>query len=63
MHVGDTVYAVGNPLGELAYTMTRGMISALDRDITTQDSSTGESKTVNMFQFDAAVNNGNSGGP
>jgi serine protease Do len=54
---------VGNPLGELAYTMTRGMISALDRDITTQDSSTGESKTVNMFQFDAAVNNGNSGGP
>jgi len=61
--VGDTVYAVGNPLGELAYTMTRGMISALDRDITTQDSTTRESKTVNMFQFDAAVNSGNSGGP
>lgn len=63
MHVGDTVYAVGNPLGELAYTMTRGMISALDRDITTQDSTTRESKTINMFQFDAAVNSGNSGGP
>ncbi len=61
--VGDTVYAVGNPLGELAYTMTRGMISALDRDITSQDETTGETTTVNMFQFDAAVNSGNSGGP
>jgi serine protease Do len=63
MRVGDTVYAVGNPLGELAYTMTRGMVSALDRDISSQDETTGETKTVNMFQFDAAVNSGNSGGP
>ena len=63
MRVGDTVYAVGNPLGELAYSMTRGMVSALDRDITSQDSNTRETKTINMFQFDAAVNSGNSGGP
>jgi len=63
MRVGDTVYAVGNPLGELHYTMTRGMVSALDREISTQDSRTREIKTVNMFQIDAAVNSGNSGGP
>lgn len=56
--VGQTVYAVGNPLGELTYTMTSGIVSAMDRRITT-----GENVTVNMFQFDAAVNNGNSGGP
>jgi serine protease Do len=63
MQVGETVYAVGNPLGELAYTMTKGMVSALDRDITSTDSETGLSSTVNMFQIDAAVNSGNSGGP
>ena len=63
MAVGDTVYAVGNPLGELEYTMTSGMVSALDRDITTYESSTGTSNTINMFQIDAAVNSGNSGGP
>lgn len=56
--VGDTVYAVGNPLGELTYTMTTGTISALDRFI-----STSESTNINMFQIDAAVNSGNSGGP
>ncbi len=63
MVVGDTVFAVGNPLGELAYTMTKGMVSALDRDISTTDSQTGVITTINMFQIDAAVNSGNSGGP
>ena len=63
MAVGDTVYAVGNPLGELEYTMTGGMVSALDRDISTYDSSTGTYTSINMFQIDAAVNSGNSGGP
>lgn len=61
--VGEDVYAVGNPLGELGYTMTSGMISALDRDITTYDSSAGTYTSINMFQIDAAVNSGNSGGP
>ncbi len=56
--VGDTVYALGNPLGELTYTFTSGMISALDREIQT-DTNT----KINMFQMDAAVNSGNSGGP
>lgn len=63
MAVGDSIYAVGNPLGELEYTMTSGMVSALDRDITTYDSDTGSYNTINMFQIDAAVNSGNSGGP
>ena len=57
--VGDTVYAVGNPLGELTYTMTSGMVSALDREISTEEDGT----TINMFQIDAAINSGNSGGP
>jgi serine protease Do len=63
MRVGRDVYAVGNPLGELAYSMTDGMISALDREITTTDKNTGRTTTVNMFQISAAVNSGNSGGP
>ncbi len=63
MFVGDSVFAVGNPLGELEYTMTGGMVSALDRDISTYDSATGSYTTINMFQIDAAVNSGNSGGP
>ena len=58
MKVGDFVFPVGNPLGELTYTMTSGIISALDREI-----STDTAKKVNMFQIDAAVNEGNSGGP
>ena len=62
IRVGETIYAVGNPLGELDYTMTKGMISAMDREITTTSES-GATSTINMFQIDAAVNSGNSGGP
>ena len=58
MKVGQTIYTVGNPLGQLDYTMTTGIVSALDRTIRT-DTNT----SVNMFQIDAAVNSGNSGGP
>lgn len=61
--VGEDVYAVGNPLGELGFTMTKGVVSALDRDITSYDSGTRTYNTINMFQIDAAVNSGNSGGP
>lgn len=57
--VGDHVAAVGNPLGELEFTMTFGRVSALNRAITTSESN----DTINMFQIDAAVNSGNSGGP
>ena len=59
LSVGDDVYAVGNPLGELEFSMTTGHVSALDRLITTDESS----EAINMFQIDAAVNSGNSGGP
>lgn len=61
LKVGEQVYAVGNPLGELEYTMTGGMISATDREITTTEN--GRATTINMFQIDAAINSGNSGGP
>lgn len=56
--VGETVYAVGNPMEDLPYTMTRGVVSARDRLI-----ATGENVSANMFQFDAAMNRGASGGP
>ncbi len=58
MQVGQDVYVVGNPLGELTYTMTGGIVSALDREIATE-----RNVNINMFQLDAAVNSGNSGGP
>ena len=57
--VGDLVYAVGNPLGELDFSMSTGHVSALDRAITSDESGV----AINMFQIDAAVNSGNSGGP
>jgi putative serine protease PepD len=66
--VGDAVMAVGNPLG-LAGTVTTGIISALDRPVTTSSSesadptaSSGEPVITNAIQTDAAVNPGNSGG-
>ena len=59
IRVGDVVYAVGNPLGELQFSMTTGSVSATDRLISTEDAA----PAINMFQIDAAVNNGNSGGP
>ena len=56
--VGDTVYAIGNPLGlELQGTLTDGIISAIDRDVTI------DGQTMTMIQTTAALNNGNSGGP
>ncbi len=59
LKVGDTLYAVGNPLGELEFSMSTGHLSALDRLITTSEGS----EAINMFQMDTAVNPGNSGGP
>ena len=55
--VGETVYAIGNPFGDLVYTMTDGIVSALDRVVSV------EGKSIRTFQFSAAVNSGNSGGP
>lgn len=61
VNVGDTVMAIGNPLGELTYSLTDGLISALDRLITT--GSGNDSTTMNMLQTNCAINPGNSGGP
>jgi serine protease Do len=56
IQVGDTAIAIGNPLGELTGTVTTGIISATDREITI------ENEKMNLLQTDAAVNPGNSGG-
>lgn len=58
VQVGEQVVAIGNPLGELTYSMTQGIISAKDRSITMSDGT-----VMNMLQTDTAINNGNSGGP
>jgi len=57
IRVGQAVYAIGNPFGDLVYTMTDGIVSALDRVVSVDE------KSINTFQFSAAVNQGNSGGP
>ncbi|RPF27450.1 S1C family serine protease [Georgenia muralis] len=65
--VGDPVVAVGNPLG-LSSTVTTGIVSALDRPVTTSEQSQqpgqqGTTVVTNAIQVDAAINPGNSGGP
>lgn len=59
LRVGDEIYPVGNPLGTLDFSMSTGHISALHREIATKSSG----DAMAMFQIDAAVNSGNSGGP
>ena len=54
--VGSDVFAIGNPLGYLGGTVTKGVISALNRDVTVED------KKMTLIQTDAAINGGNSGG-
>ena len=58
VQVGDTVYAIGTPYG-LEETFTKGIVSALDREIAAPDGS----KISGAIQTDAALNPGNSGGP
>ena len=57
LKVGEEVAAIGNPLGELTFTLTTGVLSALDREINT------DGNPQNMLQTNAAINSGNSGGP
>ncbi len=64
--VGESVYAIGNPLGELTFTFTDGMVSALGRLITTSGTDTNGNTvttTLNVLQTNCAINPGNSGGP
>ncbi len=58
LHVGQTVSAIGNPLGELTFSQTAGVVSAKDRTITLSDGT-----RMNMIQTDCTINSGNSGGP
>ena len=57
LRVGESVYAIGNPLGELTFSLTHGIVSALSRDI-----KTGSGTSMNLIQTDCAINSGNSGG-
>ena len=58
LRVGDRVVAIGDPLGaQLRGTMTSGIVSAINRDLEVND------RTMTLIQTDAALNNGNSGGP
>ena len=65
--VGESVYTIGNPLGELTYSLSNGLVSALDRLITTSSTNqtTGqkETTTLNVLQTNCDINPGNSGGP
>lgn len=64
MEVGDRVIAIGNALGQFQNTVTSGIVSGFGRDI--QAGGTGDGTTENLqdlFQTDAAINEGNSGGP
>lgn len=58
LRLGESVIAIGNPLGfELMNTVTKGIVSGKNRQITIND------KSMNLIQTDAAINSGNSGGP
>ena len=57
LNVGDPVVAIGNPLGELTFSLTSGLISAKDREVTLSSS-----VTMDLLQTDCAINAGNSGG-
>ena len=57
MYVGDSVAAIGNPLGELTFSLTTGIVSAKNRDVTMSSGI-----TMSLIQTDCAINSGNSGG-
>jgi len=57
LRVGEEVIAIGNPLGELTFTLTKGVVSALNRDVTIENG-----VSMKLIQTDCAINSGNSGG-
>ena len=57
LNVGDHVLAIGNPLGDLTFSMSGGMVSSVNRTINV------DGTPFNMIQTDASINPGNSGGP
>ena len=64
IEVGQTAIAIGSPLGTFTETVTRGIVSGLDRSVTVTDEVTRRQVTLSgLIQTDAAINPGNSGGP
>lgn len=63
LQVGETVLAVGNPLGEFANSVSRGIISGLKRTLTAGSGRGDTEQLLGIIQTDAAINPGNSGGP
>jgi serine protease Do len=65
LQVGQKVVAIGNALGQLQNTVTEGIVSGIGRPITAGSSSdsTSSEQLTNLIQTDAAINEGNSGGP
>jgi serine protease Do len=64
MQVGDQVVAIGNALGQFQNTVTSGIISGYGRQVIASDGSASSAETLeDLFQTDAAINEGNSGGP
>ncbi|HEY7600144.1 MAG TPA: trypsin-like peptidase domain-containing protein [Candidatus Limnocylindrales bacterium] len=62
--VGEIAIAIGSPLGEYTDTVTKGIVSAIGRDIDVADASSGQVvHLLGLIQTDAAINHGNSGGP
>ena len=57
LRVGESVYAIGNPLGELTFSLTGGIVSALSRNVQTEAGT-----SMSLIQTDCAINSGNSGG-
>ena len=57
LRVGESVYAIGNPLGELTFSLTGGIVSALTRNV-----QTAAGTSMSLIQTDCAINSGNSGG-
>ena len=57
LNVGESVVAIGNPLGELTFSITAGIVSAKDREVTFSNG-----LTMDLIQTDCAINSGNSGG-
>jgi serine protease Do len=63
LKVGQTAVAIGNALGEFDNTVSRGVISGLRRSITASDGQGNSEQLSQVIQTDAAINQGNSGGP
>lgn len=64
IHIGQTVIAIGNSLGEYNNSVTKGVVSAIDRSIQASDGMGSYTEALeNIIQTDAAINPGNSGGP